>query len=200
MQTPPHEDLPQAIRDATPYYHIFGGVYKSMIHCATCNSSSRRYESFTVLQLEMLRGKQTLANLVASRFLPEPCDNDYICPNNTCKARGTHTKRLEITKWPQVLVVHFKRWAYNTTTRLRTKIYDFVAFPTHYRASDNVMYFLRSMIIHWGRANSGHYYAFVRDDHHGWMKYNDARTPVLVPESYVLEQRPYMVFYERARA
>ena len=148
----------------------------------------------------MLRGKQALADLVASRFLPEPCDNDYICPSNTCKARGSHTKRLEIAKWPQVLVVHFKRWAYNTTTRLRTKIDDFVAFPTHYRASDNVMYVLRSILIHYGRANSGHYYAFVRDDNHGWMKYDDARTPVLVPESYVLEQCPYMVFYERARA
>ena len=126
MQTPSTHDLPRSVFDATPYYQICGGVYKDSIHCSTCDSTSQRFDLFTTLQLKLLPGNNTLAQLIASRLLPEPCDEDYRCSNDRCAATGTHTKQCQIARWPQVLVVHLMRWKFNTRTRTRTKIDDFV--------------------------------------------------------------------------
>ena len=197
LHTPPDEELPQTVRDATPYFQIFGGVYKNTIHCTTCNCTSSRLEPFTTLQLELLPGVKTLHELIASRFKPEPCDNDFICNNDGCNARGTHTKRCHITRWPQLLVVHLKRWRFNTRTQMRSKIDDFVDFPVTYNTSSDTTYTLRSIVVHRGKANAGHYVAFVRDEGHGWLYYDDARTPAATPLSVVMRQCPYMLFYEK---
>ena len=147
--------------------------------------------------MEMLPGVATLDQLIASRFELEPCDNDYRCSNAACYARGTHSKRCHIARWPQVLVVHLKLWRFNTGTQTRTKIDDFVNFPVKQRISADTTYTLRSIVVHRGRANGGHYMAFTRDEDHGWLYYDDARIPVATPISVVLKQCPYMFFYVR---
>ena len=154
-------------------------------------------EPFTTLQLEMLPGVRSLHELIASRFQPEPCDNDFICFTDACSARGTHSKRCQIARWPQLLVVHLKRWRFDTRTQTRTKIDQFVDFPVTYNISSDTTYTLRSIVVNRGRANAGHYFAFVRDEGHGWLYYNDARTPAPTLVSVVLKQCPYLLFYER---
>ena len=197
MNTPPNEDLPQHVLDATPYYKIFGCVFRYTIHCTACSTSSSNLEAFTTLQLDLLSGVKTLDHLVASRFAPAPCDSDYICSNTNCTARGTHSQSCNIVRWPQVLVVHLKRWSFDALTQAHTKIEQFVQFPATHRPNPDTTYNLRSIVVHQGQANGGHYVAYTRDELHGWLYYNDADTPAATPLSVVLQQRPYMLFYER---
>ena len=96
-----------------------------------------------------------------------------------------------------MLVVHLKRWKFNDRTRTRMKIDDFVRFPVTYRVSPDIIYNLRSIVVHRGRANGGHYVAYTRDEAHGWLRYDDARTPEQTPTSHVLKQCPYMLVYEQ---
>ena len=100
-------------------------------------------------------------------------------------------------KWPRILIIHLKRWAFDPQTRTRTKIDDFVYFPVTYRVSADTIYTLRSIVVHEGIVNGGHYVAFTRDEHHGWLLYNDSQIPIEKSESFVAKQCPYMLFYER---
>ena len=75
---------------------------------------------------------------------------------------------------------------------------DFVDFREIFKISEHNVYTLRSIIVHHGKANAGHYVAYVRDEHHGWLLYNDSPPETKkVASSTVLKQRPYMLFYER---
>ena len=196
--TPPDEALPHTVLDVSPYYQIFGGVYKDTIRCATCSCSTNRFEHFTTLQLDLLPHGDTLQQLIDSRFAAEACDRDYRCRNDRCHARGCHSKRSQIVRWPQVLVVHLKRWKYNVDTNRILKLDDSVNFPDTYSASPNVIHNLRSIVVHLGRAKSGHYIAYTRDDAHGWLCYDDAKTPKHTLIAHVLKQCPYMLVYEQA--
>ena len=71
-------------------------------------------------------------------------------------------------------------------------------FPEIYSAPPNVVYNLRIIVVHLGRAKSGHYIAYTRDDAHGWLCYDDASIPTHTPISHVLRQCPYMLVYEQA--
>ena len=70
-------------------------------------------------------------------------------------------------------------------------------FPATYRPIANVSYNLRSIVVHVGRARSGHYVACARDDRYGWLNYDDSATPVRVDDEAVLKQCAYLLLYER---
>ena len=74
---------------------------------------------------------------------------------------------------------------------------DIIHFPATYSPQAQVNYKLRSIVVHEGIARGGHYVAYTYDDRHGWVLYNDADSPERVSEQTVLEQCPYMLFYER---
>ena len=97
-----------------------------------------------------------------------------------------------------MLVVHLKCWKYNVETNTIWKLDDFVTFPDTFSVSPNVVYNLRSVVVHSGKAKSGHYIAYTRDDAHGWLCYDDAKTPKHTPISHVLKQCPHMLVYEQA--
>ena len=110
---------------------------------------------------------------------------------------GTHTQQIEVCRWPRVLIVHLKRWYYDTSTCTYDKIDDMLHFPAIYQPDSNNTYALRSLVVHDGVAKGGHYFSYTRDERHGWLLYNDAEEPKRVTEQTVLQQCPYMLFYEK---
>ena len=109
---------------------------------------------------------------------------------------GTHNQHMSIHQWPRVLLVHLKRWLFNERTNTFNKINEMLHFPATYTHNTNTNYSLRSIVVHIGQAHGGHYVAFTRDDRHDWLLYNDSASPVQVSEQTVLQQCPYMLFYE----
>ena len=110
---------------------------------------------------------------------------------------GTSTQHIEDDRWPRVLIIHLKRWLFNTNTQAFDKINDMLQFPATYKPNAHNTYSLRSIVVHIGKTHGGHYKAYTRDDRYGWLLYDYSKRPVRKTEHTVLQQCPYMLFYER---
>lgn len=96
---------------------LFAGQHASKLTCLTCAFTSTTYEAFTALSVEIppksgARGI-TLDDCLRSYCSEEQLltDNAWHCPR--CKTTRDAAKRITLTRAPQFLVVHFKRFATN---------------------------------------------------------------------------------------
>eukprot|EP00002_Diphylleia_rotans_P011413 TRINITY_DN2255_c0_g3_i1.p1 TRINITY_DN2255_c0_g3~~TRINITY_DN2255_c0_g3_i1.p1 ORF type:complete len:645 (-),score=85.40 TRINITY_DN2255_c0_g3_i1:738-2672(-) len=145
------------------------------------------------------------AEFVKEEYLTEDkltCDH--------CKKPNEFIKQTFISKLPQVVCVHLKRFQYkgnsgfkvatlvqfsqelNTTTCLPPQL------TPEERESLERKYDLKAIICHRGGYNGGHYIAFAKTKHGQWFRYDDDRVE-RSSLSEVLKQEAYMLFYENAR-
>ena len=112
-------------------------------------------------------------------------------------------KDVQLVRWPQVLVVHLKRW----------KVVSMVPFvqrkvPTHISfeailpvAVGQPPYHLRGVVVHSGVAGGGHYTAYVRAPDNFWYFCDDRKSPRRVGIQEVLSEyvaaNAYLLFYEQ---
>jgi ubiquitin C-terminal hydrolase len=54
-------------------------------------------------------------------------DERWFCPK--CQRKVKSSKKIDLWKMPDLLIVHFKRFMY--TTEIKKKLKTFVEFPTH---------------------------------------------------------------------
>lgn len=96
----------------------FQGQYLSQLRCLECGLTSTTYNAFLILSLpipEKLGStkdvllRDCLQEFVTTELLDE--DNKWHCPR--CKKFTKLTKKITITRLPQVLIIHFKRFKIN---------------------------------------------------------------------------------------
>lgn len=90
------------------------------------------------------------------------------CPK--CKERRQASKKLDLWRLPEVLVIHLKRFSYSRS--MKHKLETFVNFPIHdfdltnYIANKNnsrrQVYELYALTNHYGSMGSGHYTAHIK--------------------------------------
>jgi len=129
-------------RDSSFVNGLFAGQHASKLSCRTCGFTSTTYEAFSSISVEIPAhtphgGLPTLQDCLRSycseEYLTE--DDQWNCPR--CKTTREASKRITITRAPQHLVIHFKRFAtspshssFSTTTRMSArKIRTPVDFP-----------------------------------------------------------------------
>lgn len=90
------------------------------------------------------------------------------CPD--CKEHRQASKKLDLWRLPEILVVHLKRFSYSRF--LKNKLETFVNFPVHdldlatYVASTSepqgYVYELYAISNHYGSMGGGHYTAYAK--------------------------------------
>lgn len=89
------------------------------------------------------------------------------CPN--CKEHRQASKKLDLWRLPEILVIHLKRFSY--TRFLKNKLETFVDFPiddfdlSNYVIHKNTVrhrYMLYAVSNHYGGMGGGHYTAFAK--------------------------------------
>lgn len=90
------------------------------------------------------------------------------CPQ--CNERRQASKKLDLWRLPEVLVIHLKRFSYSRS--MKHKLETFVNFPIHdldltkYVANKNLsqpqLYELYALTNHYGGLGSGHYTAHIK--------------------------------------
>ncbi|CAD6194203.1 unnamed protein product [Caenorhabditis auriculariae] len=131
-------------------------------------------------------------------------DDLWYCPN--CKKHQRATKKLDLWKLPEILVMHLKRFTYSRWSREKLNwevitpvtaldLTSKVANPNH----DKAIYDLIGMSCHYGVLSSGHYTAAAINDLTGqWVDFNDSHASVRQPPSDPMEAaEPYMLVYRR---
>jgi ubiquitin carboxyl-terminal hydrolase 4/11/15 len=130
-------------------------------------------------------------------------DEMWFCPQ--CNERRQASKKLDLWRLPEVLVIHLKRFSYSRS--MKHKLETFVNFPIHdldltkYVANKNLsqpqLYELYALTNHYGGMGSGHYTAHIKllDDSR-WYNFDDSHISH-INEDDVKSGAAYVLFYRR---
>ncbi|XP_028323210.1 ubiquitin carboxyl-terminal hydrolase 2-like isoform X2 [Gouania willdenowi] len=194
-------------REDSQVVDLFGGQLRSSLTCTVCGFRSTVFDPFWDLSIPIAQknlGDVTLKDCLKLFTKEDVLDGEEQPTCNNCKARRKCTKRLSIQKFPQILVLHLKRFS-DSNVRA-SKLSTYVNFPLKEldlrefasESSERPVYNLYAVSNHTGNALGGHYTAYCRNSAHGeWYSYNDCRVNPL-SSSQVRSSSAYVLFYERA--
>ncbi|KAL9014408.1 MAG: hypothetical protein Q9173_000956 [Seirophora scorigena] len=125
-------------RESSFISNLFAGQHASRLRCTTCRNTSTTYEAFYSISVEIPqqppRGKNAAApdihDCLRSYCQEERLGDDEMwkCPH--CKCQRAATKQIIITRAPQFLVVHFKRFSAGRNEGTK-KVHTPIHFPLH---------------------------------------------------------------------
>ncbi|XP_073006210.1 ubiquitin carboxyl-terminal hydrolase 8 [Typha latifolia] len=127
----------------------------------------------------------------------------WYCP--CCKKHQQASKKLDLWRLPEVLVIHLKRFSYSRF--MKNKLETFVDFPVHdldlstyitysNKESSN-HYRLYAISNHYGNMGGGHYTAYVyHEGEKRWYDFDDHHVGPISEES-IKTSAAYVLFYRR---
>ncbi|GAB2274235.1 hypothetical protein Dimus_009002 [Dionaea muscipula] len=133
-------------------------------------------------------------------------DDMWYCPR--CKEHRQATKKLDLWRLPEILVIHLKRFSYNRY--LKIKLDTLVSFPVHnldlskyVKCKDahtlSHVYELFAISNHYGGLGGGHYSAYAKlIDENRWYHFDDSHVSP-VAEDDIKTNAAYVLFYQRVR-
>ncbi|KAL8940542.1 MAG: hypothetical protein Q9216_002759 [Gyalolechia sp. 2 TL-2023] len=207
-------------REASFISNLFAGQHASRLRCTTCKNTSTTYEAFYSISVEIpQKGKGAdIHDCLRSYCQEERLSKDEMwkCPH--CKCQREATKQITITRAPQFLVVHFKRFSAGKNESTK-KVHTPINFPLHGLNIESYMvpslsaagkgrdqlidehpdaavtppflYDAYAVMRHLGASgNGGHYISLVRDAARGcWRKFDDDRVSDFDPNRLKSDQR-----------
>ncbi|CCU81659.1 ubiquitin carboxyl-terminal hydrolase/USP19 [Blumeria hordei DH14] len=128
----------------------------------------------------------------------------WYCPR--CREHRRASKRFELWKTPDILIMHLKR--FSSSARRRDKLDIRVDFPIEgLDLSQRVVkqengklekYDLFAVDNHWGGLGGGHYTAHAKNFYDGeWYEYNDSSVSKQKNLSDIVSSSAYLLFYRR---
>lgn len=198
----------------------FQGQYLSRLECLKCNKTSTTYNSFSTLSLPIpSRSRVTLSQCFDEFCAPEILDGEdrWFCPR--CKAHEKSSKTLRISRLPQVLIIHLKRFQLGSHI---TKLNTFVEYPHEVNLDKywprvqsreemeklvklpmrNQMtpfnYKLFGVVDHFGNLTTGHYTSYIyKGEKSKWCYFDDTKIYRNVDIKRVVNGDAYVLFYSR---
>jgi ubiquitin C-terminal hydrolase len=196
--------------ESTFISRVFGGKEVNELTCLHCNSTSRAYNPFLDLSLELGDGISTVEEALAAFLKMETLSLENARDCEHCERREQATKQLSIAELPNTLVLNLKRFTHQfdeSGEPVVRKITKEVSFPptlglppTHEKQSNigaTPAFHLTGVVVHQERLQ--HYVAFVCGSNGQWYKMNDS-VVTAVTEAEVLKQEAYILFYSSAPA
>ncbi|XP_026185191.1 ubiquitin carboxyl-terminal hydrolase 2-like [Mastacembelus armatus] len=192
-------------REDSKVVDLFVGQLKSSLTCTVCGFRSTVFDPFWDLSIPISQkssGEVTLKDCLRLFTKEDVLDGDDRPTCKKCKARRKCTKRFSIQKFPQILVLHLKR--FSDSNIRATKLSTYVNFPLKEldlrefssESSERAVYNLYAVSNHCGNALGGHYTAYCRNPALGeWYSYNDSRVSPM-SSSQVRSSNAYVLFYE----
>ncbi|XP_076882504.1 ubiquitin carboxyl-terminal hydrolase 8-like [Bidens hawaiensis] len=129
-------------------------------------------------------------------------DDMWYCPG--CKKHRQASKKLDLWRLPEILVIHLKRFSYSRF--LKNKLETYVDFPIHdldlstcvaySNGRSSHRYMLYAISNHYGSMGGGHYTAFIRHDGDRWFDFDDSYVSP-IDEGRIKTSAAYVLFYRR---
>lgn len=132
-------------------------------------------------------------------------NNKWYCSN--CKQHLRASKELLISRAPEILIIHLKRFKYSSSEyngTVLSKNRELINFPLDlninkymYFPTEQVDYSLFAVSQHYGNLGSGHYTAACKVEDE-WYKFDDETFKKIHSES-IVDESAYVLFYQRKR-
>ncbi|CAG8622358.1 9116_t:CDS:2, partial [Cetraspora pellucida] len=192
------------MRNSSIVVSLFQGQFCNRLMCMTCGKTSTSYDVFMYLSLPIPTNIKNNVHvdleMCLKSFIKEEIldGNDaWNCPK--CKCPRLTTKQLSISRLPDILLIHLKRFSFYGP--FRDKLDTMVHFPvrrldlTPYVQSQSMsgdnglcsdlqqmgpfIYDLYAVSNHYGGLNGGHYTACVRNGYRNeWHNFDDSRASI----------------------
>ncbi|KAJ2999482.1 hypothetical protein HDV02_002795 [Globomyces sp. JEL0801] len=184
---------------------IFGGQLQSTIVCKSCKTPSVTFDTVWDLSIPVTGRREGLLSMLNhcldEYFKEEDLESDYNC--STCKKYEKATKGLKLSKLPQILVLHLKRFRYNPNKKLDHSItyplnLNMQEYQSDFLKTLNTNYTLIAISNHYGSVHGGHYTATTKNwNDDGWCERNDSQVTSLGSGQPNNNTSAYILFYER---
>jgi ubiquitin carboxyl-terminal hydrolase 8 len=197
------------LRNKSIIVDLFQGQSKSSLKCLACGYQSLTFETFMYLSLpipeEDNNDNFTLIDCLKEFSKEERLEGDekWYCPK--CKEHKNATKRIEIWKLPNILIIHFKRFKF--TRHKRGKIRALIDFPIYDldltnlvtgKQKDKPIFDLFAIANHDGTLGRGHYHCFAKNrDDSNWYSFNDNFVKKVDQLAQLLTSSAYLLFYSK---
>lgn len=189
---------------------LLQGQLRSTLTCTVCGHKSRRFDPFLYLSVPVNRNMSTLTEPL-DKYIEEELltgDEQWYCEK--CKCKVDAGKKIDIWKFPPVLVLHLKRFEFHSRTCSYKKTDCLLTSDLHldlmpYAAShqrEGALYSIVCIANHSGKYGSGHYTATCKvncGEHSTWHVFNDERVSELRESSPVVGREAYVLFLVRCR-
>ncbi|KTW27560.1 uncharacterized protein T551_03059 [Pneumocystis jirovecii RU7] len=172
---------------------LFQGQLQSRLKCLTCSFQSTTYNPFTYLSLPIPFTQAKTSTLyeclqffVQKEYLKDK--EQWYC--SKCKKPRDATKTLTISKIPEILLIHLKRfrtcghWKDKIDTKVdflinNLDLTDFLLKSELFTDSSNhekYLYHLYAVTNHYGNLDGGHYTAVIKNGFtNSWNLFDDRR-------------------------
>ena len=186
----PHHDFPIA----NELEQIYGIDFDVRIKCKlkTCLKINHKIEKNYFLLLDIESNDKTLNDVykhIKSGVKLEN-DNKYYCEN--CKEKRIASKRTNVIKWPQHLLIGLKK--YKQIGNNIVKINQKIDIPLEWRHNMT----LKGAILHFGNLNGGHY-VYVKKNNDKWFVINDSSVNEISSQKDLFQilYDAYWLYYEQ---
>ena len=160
-------------------YFFQGKLNDTLTFQEGCNHDRTKVTDFYSIQLQVINKKniyESLDTLTEGELMNG--DNCIFCPK--CNKKFPALKSQSFNTLPRILMFVLKRFEFNYETMAKIKINDYYEFPLeldmskYIKNDDNNKYLLKSVVVHMGHSEGGHYYAFIKEDKSKiWYQFND---------------------------
>lgn len=218
-----NEWMRHLFNNESPISRHIQGQYLSRLECRCCGCTSTTYNPFSCLSIPIPHGGQvTLQDCFKQFTHPELLDGDdaWNCPK--CKKRQPTIKTMRISRLPDFLIIHLKRFKHAGGIWGSNKLGTYVRYPASEELdllpfwlptnglqqlsnsssrpyqSPPFRYRLYGVANHYGTLKGGHYTAYVkRGRMYGWCQFDDTKVRIKVSEEEVVNKNAYVLFYQR---
>lgn len=198
--------------ESTFVHAIFGGATTTNTVCPQCKHVSPKTDSFLQLSLDLdaSADRSSVNSLLERMRKVEKLDAKNLWECEKCRKKVRAERATSISKAPNVLVVHLKRFAFTFVggTMRRTKLKNPVAIggetlvlPISTGGAKET-YDLFGVLIHRGASvHSGHYIAYVKcAANRFWYETDDEVVRRIKPEAVLANKDAYILFYAKRSA
>ena len=164
-------------------YFFQGRLNDNLTFQEGCTHHRTNINNFYSIQLQIKNKTniyQSLDALIEGELMNG--DNCIFCPH--CNKKLPVIKSQNFKSLPRILLFVLKRFEFNYDTMKKVKINDYYEFPlelnmnkykSEVKNNENNNYTLKSIVVHMGNCENGHYYAFIKNNNEKWYEFNDTQ-------------------------
>jgi ubiquitin C-terminal hydrolase len=178
----------QVSKEYSEIVPMFYGQSIMQIQCGHCQNITHNYELFCNIMLP-IQGN-TLYDCIDAYFSNELMDY-WTCDECSSKAKSKKMNRL--WRMPKILIISLKRFSDDMNKNNKKVEIPLELNLNKYLLTKNTSYKLKSVAIHQGTLNNGHYYAIVEKENR-WFEIDDLNVKLLDDPTRYYEQG-YVYFY-----